>query len=139
MKTFLFALSLIVLLGASALETSAQERYSVSDFSDFTQSIGEHIIDPIEEPFVVKSLGGQILSSGLPMEGVLIEVQGPNGNRKIKGTRTDEKGEFRFHHLKPGRYRFKTTLDNWQSRVGTIIVSKKAKSAPILIPIRPGT
>jgi hypothetical protein len=139
MKMFLFALSLVVLLGASALETFAQDRYSVSDFSDFTQSISEHVIDPIDEPFVVKSLRGQILSSGLPMEGVLIEVQGPNGNRKIKGTRTNANGEFQFHHLKPGRYRFKTTLDNWQSRVGTIIVSKMAKSDPILIPIRPGT
>jgi hypothetical protein len=132
--------ALAILLTIQVLGASAQERYSVADFSDFTKSSNEHVIDTIEGPFVAKAFRGRIVDLVGPMQNILIEVQGPNGSRKIRGTRSDQKGYFEFRHLSPGKYKFKTTMDSWQSCAGTIIITKKAvNSELIVITLRPGT
>ncbi|MGA9061727.1 MAG: carboxypeptidase regulatory-like domain-containing protein [Terracidiphilus sp.] len=97
---------------------------------DFTWSPSEHIIDEIDQPFVVKSLMGMIAVQGDgPLAGVLFEIQGPGTDRKIRRCKTDEYGRFKIGHVPQGTYRFKATLVGFQSVMGTITVSKKAAKA----------
>ena len=94
----------------------------------FTKSPTEHIINRIDQPFVVRSITGIIVrqTSALdePLDNVLFEIQGPSIDRKIRRTRTDEKGRFEIHRVPTGTYVFKATLNGFQSVMGTITVSK---------------
>jgi hypothetical protein len=64
--------------------------------SGFTKSPTEHVIDRIDQPFVVRSVAGIITHQPSavqePLRDVLFEIQGPEADRKIRHTRTDEKG-----------------------------------------------
>ena len=103
-----------------------QEKATVGDF---TKSPTEHIINQIEQPFVVRSVAGVISrkqGDQGPLPDVLFEIQGPGTDRKIRGSRTDEHGRFRIRHVPEGTYKFKATLNGFQSMMGTITVSKKA-------------
>ncbi len=94
---------------------------------DFTRSPNEHIINEISQPFVVSSVAGIItVQHGGPLAGVLVEIQGPGTNRKIRRCKTDDRGRFKIAHVPQGTYRFKATLKSFQSEMGTIIISKKA-------------
>jgi len=95
---------------------------------DFTRSSSEHIINVIDQPFVVRSVVGLILLhiEGEPLTGVLFEIQGLDTDRKIRRCKTDSKGRFKMGHVPQGTYRFKATLNGFQSEMGTITVSKKA-------------
>ncbi|MFZ0980961.1 MAG: prealbumin-like fold domain-containing protein [Candidatus Acidiferrales bacterium] len=97
---------------------------------DFTQSPTEHIIDRIDQPFVVRSVKGVIgrRTDGPPLalQGVLFEIQGPGAERKIVRATTDKNGRFRIGHVPAGIYKFKATLNGFQSVMGTITVSKDA-------------
>jgi hypothetical protein len=104
----------------------AQEKASVGDF---TKSPTEHIINQMEQPFVVPS-GKGIISRRQgdqgPLPNVLFEIQGPGVDRKIRRASTNEHGRFKIGHVPVGTYKFKVTLDGFQSVMGTITVSKKA-------------
>jgi hypothetical protein len=97
---------------------------------DFTKSPTEHIVIQIEQPFVVQSVKGVISreTSGPAqvLQHVLFEIQGPDPDRRIRRAATDEKGQFKIGHIPFGRYKFKATLNGFQSVTGTIAVSKEA-------------
>jgi hypothetical protein len=61
-----------------------------------------------------------------PLPGVLIEIQRPGSDRKIRRATTDGQGRFTMHHVADGTYKFKTTSEGFQSVMGTIKVSKQA-------------
>lgn len=101
------------------------------DLADFNKSPTENIIVFLDEPFVVDSVRGSIRREGSdpwePLPNVLLEIQGPGTDRRIRGARTDRQGRFKIGRVPEGKYRFKTTLNGFQSVVGTIVVSKKAR------------
>lgn len=107
--------------------TAAQEKSTVGDF---TKSPTEHIINQIEQPFVVRSVQGTVSrQTGGPVEplaNVLFEIEGPGTDRKIRHAKTDENGRFKMGHVPVGTYKFKATLNGFQSVMGTITVSKEA-------------
>jgi Carboxypeptidase regulatory-like domain len=109
---------------------TAQEKGAVGDF---TKSPTEHIINRIEQPFVVQSIKGTISrQTGGPTEplaNVLFEIQGPGTDRKIRRATTDGNGHFKIGHVPVGSYEFKATLNGFQSVMGTITVSKGAPKA----------
>jgi hypothetical protein len=112
-----------------------------SQIGDFTRSPYEHIINEIDQPFVVRSVVGFITmlrGDERPISGVLFEIQGPGTARKIRRCKTDERGKFKIGHVPEGTYRFKATLSGSQSVMGNIIVSKKAgknKEIKIAMPV----
>jgi hypothetical protein len=96
---------------------------------DFSKSPTEHIIIQIEQPFAVRSVNGTIVrnhDSQEPLAGVLFEIEGPGGDRKIRRATTDAHGRFKISHVPMGTYKFKATLNGFQSVMGTIVVSKAA-------------
>lgn len=111
----------------SSILPTAQEKTTVGDF---TKSPTEHIINQIEQPFVVRSIKGIVSRKTEgptePLAKVLFEIQGPGTDRKIRRTSTDEKGRFKMGNVPEGTYRFKATLNGFQSVMGTITVSKEA-------------
>ena len=117
-----------------AIAAAAQDKASIGDF---TKSPTEHIINRLEQPFVVRSVKGVIIrKEGYrePLPEVLFEIQGPDTDRKIRRATTDEHGRFRMGHVPMGTYKFKAILTGFQSVMGTITVSKKAgKTAEIKI------
>ncbi len=95
----------------------------------FTKSDNEHIIVEINKPFEVFEIKGQIKSEvGDWPEGiyVLFEIRKRDKNSKIRCIYTDKNGIFKIKKVENGVYCFKTTVNGWQSVVGTIIVSKEA-------------
>src|ERR1041384_6216121 len=97
---------------------------------DFTKSPTEHIINRVEPPFVVRTVKGIVVEKGGWQEslpGVLFEIQGPDTGRKIRTGTTDQRGRFRLGHVPLSTYEFKATLNGFQSVMGSIIVSKKAR------------
>lgn len=138
MKTILVLIALTVAVGS---KTDAQ-KYSVADFADFTKSPTEHVLNILEQPFEVRSVKGVIeFKNGAlePLEGVVFEIQGPGMNKQIRHGKTDQQGRFRLNGLPKGSYKFKATLNGYQSSVGTILVSPNAaKSNAIKIEMRIG-
>ena len=85
----------------------------------------EHMIDEPEKPFMVRAVKGVVFDpSGAPMEGVVVEIR--DGSGKIRGVKTNHKGEFKLGGVPKGTYKFKVTMNGFQSVVGDIIVSNKA-------------
>jgi hypothetical protein len=116
---------------------------SLCSIAGFSEANIEYIIEFLKDPFVVKKVFGRILrTDGVPMPGVLLEIREKDINwnsHRIYKAYADKNGFFRFKHIKQGIYCFKTTLDGWQSVMGEIIVSDKAKgNSNILIEIGPG-
>ena len=109
---------------------------------DFTRSPNEHIINEIDEPFVVRSIRGCVFldrDQKMPLPGVLFEIQGPGSSKRMRRATTDKSGRFRIPRTPVGTYRFKTTLMSFQSEMGTVIVSKKApKHAEIRLTVPVG-
>jgi Carboxypeptidase regulatory-like domain len=117
---------LVVGILATIVLCTAQDKATVEDF---TRSPNEHIIIELEQPFVVRSVKGFIhrqQGDHEPLSNVLIEIQGPDDDRTITRTTTNGHGRFRMGHVAEGTYKFKTTLEGFQSVMGTITVSKKA-------------
>ena len=124
---------------ASAMNAT-QEKASIGDF---TKSSTEHIINWIEQPFVIRSIQGSVFFGGAdrvdPLANVLFEIQGPDTDKKIRRARTDEHGQFKISGAPSGTYKFKATLSGFQSVMGTITVSKKApKDARIKVSMQFG-
>ncbi len=59
-----------------------------------------------------------------PLANVLIEIQG--NDKKIRHGKTDAKGRFAIALAPSGTYKFKATLDGFQSIIGMIIVSRES-------------
>jgi|HubBroStandDraft_6_1064221.scaffolds.fasta_scaffold765336_1 Carboxypeptidase regulatory-like domain len=120
------AVWLVIGMLVTIAPSPAQDTATVGDF---TKSPTEHIIIRLERPFVVRSVKGIILrgqGDQEPLPGVLIEIQGPGSDRKIRRAKTDEHGRFTIGHVAGGTYKFKTTLNGFQSVMGVITVSKQA-------------
>jgi hypothetical protein len=117
---------IVVGILATMVLSKAQDKATVGDF---TKSPTEHIIIQLEQPFVVRSVKGFIRrkqGDQEPLSNVLIEIQGPGGDSTITRTTSNGDGRFRMGHVAEGTYKFKTTLNGFQSVMGTITVSKKA-------------
>jgi hypothetical protein len=106
----------------------AQERFETGWLKGFTKSPTEHIIDEPEKPFTVHDVRGVVLDpSGREMDGVVVEIRGEAG--RIRGTKTNLKGTFKLGGVPKSTYKFKVTMNGFQSVVGDIVVSKKANKA----------
>ena len=106
----------------------AQERFDRGWLKGFTKSPTEHIIDEPEKPFTVRAVRGVVLDpSGAEMDGVVIEIRDEAG--QIRGTKTNRKGSFKLGGVPKGTYKFKVTMNGFQSVVGDVVVSKKANKA----------
>lgn len=95
----------------------------------FKQSPTEHIIVTIDEPFQVRSVRGTITEAVgdlSPLPDVTFEVRGPGTNWKVKGSVTNEHGQFKIDNIPEGTYEFKATLNGFQSIEGEIALSKRA-------------
>ena len=66
-------------------------------------------------------------AQGTAMHGVLLEVEDSAGH--LREAKTDSKGRFRFQGIHNGHFRFKVTMNDFQSLVGAIILSNKAPRA----------
>jgi Carboxypeptidase regulatory-like domain len=121
----------IYVLATLAIATTSgiAQKYTVADFADFTKSPTEHVLKVVEQPFTVRSIRGVIEfrnGSLEPLKNVLLEIQGPATDKRLRQTTSDEHGRFKMSHVPIGTYKFKATLTGYQSSVGTIIVSKNA-------------
>ena len=114
-----------LILGAIVTLTS-----SAQDLEQFTRARPEHIIVEVAHPFRVRAVAGIVVlkGEGVPIPKVLLEIQGPDGTKKIRHAISGEDGHFQFRHISAGTYRFKATLDGMQSVMGTIEVVKKGES-----------
>jgi hypothetical protein len=111
--------------------SSAYQMDQRIDEKGFTILPEEQFVEKVETPFNVPTVRGAIFHGEyhdevVPMEGVLIEVRGPDSNEKIWRTVTDEKGNFKIDGLPFGEYAFKTSFHGFQPVIGLIILSKEA-------------
>src|SRR6266850_3936894 len=121
MKTISIMVSLMI-------ATTALGAAQLTATDNFTKSPTEHIVNQIEQPFLVGSVSGVIIrKEGYrePLPNVLFEIEGPAPERRIRQGKTDEHGRFRIGRVPVGTYKFKATLNGFQSVTGTIIVSKR--------------
>jgi hypothetical protein len=127
-----------VLALALATLCPAQERFETGWLKGFTKSPTEHILDEPDKPFTVREVRGVVLDpSGAEMEGVVVEIRDETG--RIRGTKTNGKGTFRLPGVPKGTYKFKATMNGFQSVVGDIIISNKAnESDPMKIVMKVG-
>ena len=103
----------------------AQERFETGWLKGFMKSPTEHIIDEPGKPFTLRAVRGVVLDpSGAEMDGVVVEIRDEAG--RIRGTKSDRNGTFKLSGVPKGTYKFKVTLNGFQSVVGDIIISKKA-------------
>jgi carboxypeptidase family protein len=110
---------------------SAQERFESGWLKGFTKSPNEHVIVHLQKPFVVPAAKGIVLDThGTAMGGVLVEIEDSAG--RMKPAKTDSKGRFMLHGLHNGHFRFKVTMNGFQSVVGEIIISKNAPGADVI-------
>jgi len=110
----------------------AAQNYTIADFADFTKSPTEHVLNVVEKPFKVRSVSGLIEFRNGPLEplaNVLFEIQGPGTDRRLRRGTTDEHGRFKIGGVPVGTYKFKATLNGYQSSVGKNIVSKDVDKA----------
>lgn len=137
MRLLLLCFALVLDISGSGQE----RRYTCGPEKGFLRSSTEHITVEVEEPFEVRSVAGRItraVGDLGPLEGVAFEIRGPGDSEKVQGTLTDRKGNFRLRAIE-GTYRFKATMDGFQSIVGTITVSKRAsRSSRIDLAMRVG-
>lgn len=113
-----------------------QEKFQSGDLAGFTKSPTEHIIIYLEKPIITRKIEGRIMSEadGEPLKNVLFEVRESGGSQRIWKAVSNKKGRFQLRGLRPGEYKFKATLDGFQSIVGIIKYDKEApaKDRPVL-------
>jgi hypothetical protein len=120
---FRFALIVGSLLVTFAGDCRARDRFDSG--KGFTKSPTEHIIDEPDKPFTVRAVKGIVLDpSGAEMEGVVVEIR--DGAGQIRGTKTNRQGTFKLDGVPKGTYKFKITMNGFQSVVGDIIISNNA-------------
>jgi hypothetical protein len=108
--------------------TAWPAKYNLDDYADFTKPPGEYSIKEVKEPIAVGSVKGTVKLWHNPKEpmdplaNVLVEIEG--NDKKIRSCKTDGKGRFSISHVPSGTYKFKATLDGFQSVIGVIIVAR---------------
>jgi hypothetical protein len=105
----------------------AQDRYESGKLKGFTSYTAFEIVQ-ISSPLRVCTIDGfiSVSSSGDPLADVLIEIRDAKG--KVRGTKTDAKGHFKFRNVENGSYDFKTTLSGFSSVTGTFVVETHTKN-----------
>ena len=113
-----------------------QERFRSGELKGFTKSPTEHIIERLEKIPTLQKVEGFVGSKELdrPLEGVLIEIRGPDETLKV--ARSNRQGRFRFARMSDGAYTIKLTLKGFRSVVGTIAVQRSLKSSEAGEPFR---
>jgi len=102
------------------------------DYSGFNEATTEHITNEIIQPFMVRTIFGQITSSNPADEeewlgeSPLFEIRAIDKGKKIWRTHADKYGFFLIANVPEGQYCFKATLQGWNPTRGVIIVTKKA-------------
>ena len=83
----------------------------------------------ILQPFIVREVKGVVLVPYCddPLPNVLIELRDSGG--KIRATKTDSRGQFKFRNVPEGTYKFKATLNGFPTVVGTFVLQKHAKKS----------
>jgi hypothetical protein len=120
-----WTLATAVLTVTLAAFCPAQERFETGWLKGFTKSPTEHIIDEPDKPFTLRAVRGVVRDpSGAEMNGVVVEIRDQAG--RIRGTETKGKGTFKLSGVPKGTYKFKVTMNGFQSVVGDIVISKKA-------------
>lgn len=116
---------------AWAAQESVQGRFKSGWLEGFTMSPTEHEIIQADRPFTVHDVKGLVFDgSGAEMDDVVVEIRDANG--RIRGTKTNPKGAFKFGGLPEGTYRFKVTMGGFKSVVGEIVVSRNARKSDII-------
>jgi len=122
--------------------SSPQSPIKECGLEGFTPAIDEHIIDDIEQPFIVRKIGGKIINDqgGWPKKlPILFEIRDARKDAKVHKVYADDKGNFIMKNIPEGRYCFKATVMGWQSLMGIIIVDKKADpKSEVVIKMRLG-
>jgi len=116
---------------------------SLCSIDGFTKANIEYIIKFLKDPFIVKKISGRVqLGDGTPFPGAIFEIRKKDLNwksQKIHRVFSNKNGFFCFKRVKRGTYCFKVTLNGWQSVMGEIIISNKAKkNSSVVIEISPG-
>jgi hypothetical protein len=102
----------------------------------FTLAPNEHIVDEIKQPIVVRAVKGKLTNEegGWPDNWPfpkLFEIR-KIGDSTVIQARADEEGNFEILSVPEGRYCFKATVEGWQSVIGIVIVSKKARQTKMI-------
>lgn len=99
-----------------------------ANINGFIKYVAFAIVEP-QDPFTVHEANGVVLfpNSNDPLPNVLVEFRDASG--KIKATKTNSRGQFRLRTLRQGTYMFKTTLEGFQSVVGTVVLRKSVKKS----------
>jgi hypothetical protein len=97
----------------------------------FTNYSAFQIIE-LHSPFYVRQIEGSLFfaNSPEPLPGVLVEIRDAKG--RIRATKTDAQGRFKFSHLHEGHYDFKTTFSGFSSVTGAFIVQKQIKKSDVV-------
>ena len=105
-----------------------QERFESGKYKGFIKYSAFAIVE-LQDPFTVREAKGVVLFPNRtdPLPNVVVEFRDADG--KIKATKTDSRGQFKFRSLREGTYMFKTTLDGFQSVVGTVVLQKSVKKS----------
>ena len=119
---FLFLVSAMV-MGTCV----GQDRYESGKLKGFTNYTAFEIVQ-ISPPLKVRTIDGFVSISRreVPLADVLIEIRDARG--KIRGTKTDARGHFKFRNVENGSYDFKTTLSGFSSVTGTFVVQTHTKN-----------
>ena len=131
----MFMKILVLLLLLLAPSVRAQDRFTSGEFKGFTKSPTEGEIVRLDEPVTLRRMTGTVVRSvgdESPLEGRLVEVRALNGSEVIGAAKTDSQGRFHIDGIHPGTYVFKVTTLGFQSVVGTVVISEKARKSNVL-------
>jgi hypothetical protein len=124
--SFCVALAFVFSLSAAP----DQNRIDEGEFKGFSRPTVEIINSHLDTPIYLRVVRGTIRYSAPngsePLSGVIVEIRGPGDSTRIRGTKTNSKGEFGLTSVPEGTYVLKTTLEGYQSYATTVVVTKKA-------------
>lgn len=126
-------LALIILAPiGNCLAQNGNTPISIKGFNSYTAF---EIVE-LATPFKVDRIEGSVSFHEEALANVLVEIR--DSKNRIRATRTDTLGRFKFRKLVKGSYAFKTTLNGFSSVVGTFIVdsgNNNPDSVKITMPI----
>lgn len=136
-------LSTGIILALVIVSLCAQQRFGdeYPRFKGFTKSETEHIMQEYEGTPEMRSVRGRIIeaSSGVGIPEAIFEIRSENPDDRVRGTKTNSKGEFRLRSIREGVYVFKVTKNGFQSVFGKLKICSKAQSGNVLkIELRQG-
>ena len=81
----------------------------------------------LQQPFVVRSVRGQVVIGDEPISDARVEIRNIN-SKKIYTAKTGKAGTFAFPNLGNGEYKFKVTKNGFCALSGRIIVGSNGRS-----------